>query len=895
MLGKVQTSNMEETAIHPNFPGYVFNRNGTMIKKNGKETLGSLQDTYYVVFIKDKDGLWSKQRVHRLIMEAFSGEPPGDREVDHLNMKTLDNSYSNLRYMTKLEHRRRTYLENPSHVEKSGEKRGKKIIGFMDLDVMHFSTIRMANEFLDLDKNSGVISKAIKENGTVCGWSFKYAIDEYEGEEWKTVDNYKGLTSKISVSNFGRIKTDRCTSYGNLCNGYFKLSMNIDGRRCDKMVHTMVCWAFHGPTPEGFNSVNHKDRNTQNNRPENLEWSNPKMQGEHKSKTPPYVKNPDMIASILTKKVQYQDEDENDENKEEEVDDDIDSYEATEDTVYPPLLFSDPEYTHLQNDLMAVLNKTYTDLNESTFKCKYPLSWYEEKVFSECTLEAVLNADIEIEPVSNQELRHLWKFFQAHTSSNATSKTAKRVKDFLVKDKISSKYIGIISLGSDAYSLKARDTFIGWDRENHERKMVNVINIRTCVGLQPVSYNFNIGELLTSLCFSKEVLGDFQKVYSDPIAAITTSAINDQVQYDKLKCIKFIGFSNGYGCDHIPKGIYDRACAFVKKYNLTQSHRSKIQLFGKLFKLPTYNLQVHCKKRQVYLGYTGNNAVEFLTQSNVVLNQTLSSVANIVSKWKQKWAIPRYNYLIESNCLKQTAIEWTTPPIEPSKDIDESYKKGKIQVYKSAPKEKVVYKRPSIQNVPKATDQKFAIALSNAVTARQKSGMTDETIDKVRQLLAEGVMNKTIQTQLDLTKSVITNIKRGITLKLSEMDTDSYKEKYSADVETPKKSPKPEHKQPGRRKITNPKFIEVLKYLVDHPMSVLELTDKCQELFEISITAAVATNVLRGKTRLDEVEFPIGNTTWNEYTDMLNTVINRDYTALAWQYKRSLKAKAKLT
>jgi methyltransferase-like protein len=183
-----------------------------------------------------------------------------------------------------------------------------------------------------------------------------------------------------------------------------------------------------------------------------------------------------------------------------------------------------------------------------------------------------------------------------------------------------------------------------------------------------------------------------------------------------------------------------------------------------------------------------------------------------------------------------------------------------------------------------------AIAITNALTARNKSGMTDAIIDQVRQLLADGVMNKTIETQLNLSRGVITNIKCGAMVKLSEMDTDTFKDKYAMDSEASPKTPTPEHKQPGRRKISNPKLMDMLKYLVNHPMSVLELTDKSQELFEITFTAAVAKNVLRGKTRLDEVEFPVGDTTWTEYLDMLNIIMDRDYTNLAWEYKRSLKA-----
>lgn len=894
---------METTAFHPMFPGYVFNRDGTITKKNGKATTGGIQGSYLVIFIKDKDDHWGKQRVHRLIMEAFSGEPPGDREVDHINANSMDNSYSNLRYLSKGDHRRVTYSANPEHVRKSASKRGKKVIGISpEKDEVAFSTIRNANEFFDLDINSSVISKAIKENGTVYDWSFKYVKNDFAGEEWKQVNDFKGLTTKVFVSNYGRIKKGREPTYGNLSDtGYYKISMLINGKRCDKMVHTMVCWAFHGPMPVGSTSVNHKDRNPKNNCPENLEWSDARSQAQHKLITPPYTEDSSKLANHLLKKTETEEEEEEITSDMEDLDD---STSEMQELNHPPVIFLDPDYIQLKNDFMAVLDESYIsptsnkEIEVSTFDCKYPLSWYEQKVFTDFTIDGILNVDIEIELVSNLDLRHLWKFFRTHTSSCVTSKNPGRVKDFLVKDQVTQKYLGILSLGSDAFACKARDDFIGWDQDNRRSKLVNVVNIRTCVGLQPVSYNFNVGKLLTELCFSKEVLGAFQDAYGDRIAAVTTFGVNGKsIQYDRLKCLKFLGYTKGYGSEHIPKELYDRACTFAKKYNFTSNHRSKmgtIQMLACIFDLPRNQMQMHGIKRGVYLGYTGDNASEFLSESNVILEQNLSSAADITSKWKKRWAIQRFNHLKETNRLK-TSIEWTTVPSrspEPVKKVTEEKvgEKRRNGVFKSAPKEKVKHPRPSIQNVPKGQDQKVAIAITNALTARNKSGMTDAIIDQVRQLLADGVMNKTIETQLNLSRGVITNIKCGAMVKLSEMDTDTFKDKYAMDSEASPKTPTPEHKQPGRRKISNPKLMDMLKYLVNHPMSVLELTDKSQELFEITFTAAVAKNVLRGKTRLDEVEFPVGDTTWTEYLDMLNIIMDRDYTNLAWEYKRSLKA-----
>ena len=48
--------------------------------------------------------------------------------------------------------------------------------------------------------------------------------------------------------------------------------MGINGK--DRLVHILVCEAFHGPKPSGKNlSVDHEDRNRSNNRADNLRWA----------------------------------------------------------------------------------------------------------------------------------------------------------------------------------------------------------------------------------------------------------------------------------------------------------------------------------------------------------------------------------------------------------------------------------------------------------------------------------------------------------------------------------------------------------------------------------------------------------------------------------------------
>lgn len=56
-------------------------------------------------------------------------------------------------------------------------------------------------------------------------------------------------------------------------NGYAKVCItDKKGQRMERLVHRLICEAFHGAPPVGKYCVNHIDCDKTNNRPENLEW-----------------------------------------------------------------------------------------------------------------------------------------------------------------------------------------------------------------------------------------------------------------------------------------------------------------------------------------------------------------------------------------------------------------------------------------------------------------------------------------------------------------------------------------------------------------------------------------------------------------------------------------------
>ena len=87
---------------------------------------------------------------------------------------------------------------------------------------------------------------------------------------WKKIPKYPDY----SASSLGQIRNDRTMhilKHENKINGAGYYGVAI-GRKRGDMVHRLVCMAFHGMPTEDRPTVNHKNCNKLDNRPENLEW-----------------------------------------------------------------------------------------------------------------------------------------------------------------------------------------------------------------------------------------------------------------------------------------------------------------------------------------------------------------------------------------------------------------------------------------------------------------------------------------------------------------------------------------------------------------------------------------------------------------------------------------------
>lgn len=304
-------------------------------------------------------------------------------------------------------------------------------------------------------------------------------------------------------------------------------------------------------------------------------------------------------------------------------------------------IFEDINNNYTYNELL--LNKKYLEMshvrNQNNFN---------NKIFNDFDIFKIKPKLIFCETV--QEHR-LWMYYRNITSSIPYNGTVGRNIRILVQDELSEKFIGVIALSSDLYNISCRDNYIQDITNIKLENYINYIaNLSCCLPLQPFGYNTNGGKLLANLAFSREVFDYWLKKYNTPLLGISTMSINGKsILYDRLKCLKFLGFSKGMSAVHIPKEV-------IEVCKILHTHLGlKITRVGTsdLIKSLLNNLKLtqkylnHEVKRGYYYGFM------FSTKFQENYNKDeLKSIDEIHDNWLNRWCKNRLNNIKSQNRLK---------------------------------------------------------------------------------------------------------------------------------------------------------------------------------------------------------------------------------------------------
>lgn len=94
---------------------------------------------------------------------------------------------------------------------------------------------------------------------------------------WKKLNNVYIISDEGFVKN---ISTNHIVNPWLNDNGYYYVTLNLDGVRKNYRIHRLVAQLFI-PNPNNLPQVNHKDGNKKNNRADNLEWCNNSYNQNH--------------------------------------------------------------------------------------------------------------------------------------------------------------------------------------------------------------------------------------------------------------------------------------------------------------------------------------------------------------------------------------------------------------------------------------------------------------------------------------------------------------------------------------------------------------------------------------------------------------------------------------
>jgi len=292
-----------------------------------------------------------------------------------------------------------------------------------------------------------------------------------------------------------------------------------------------------------------------------------------------------------------------------------------------------------------------------------------------------------LEPVmilSNGTGVETWNAIRTFSSTMKNNSNIGRNLYYILQDKVTKKYLGVICISSDFLDLTPRDNAIGWPRDvKTKQNMINHTAIgSTIVPLQPLGYNYMGGKLLALMCLSDTVQKDWKERYGDTLVGVTTTSLYGKTkagglsQYDGLEHWKAMGFSSGSVAFEPTRETKKMVFDWIKKNHtkkyfewwdaknpqglpLKRDHKNRSLNFAySKLNIPKELIRTE-HQRGIYFSPLYNNTNEFLrkeiTDESLVKSFDTSeeTLANI---WKTKYAKGRIRQLQKKNNVSYESL-----------------------------------------------------------------------------------------------------------------------------------------------------------------------------------------------------------------------------------------------
>ena len=270
-----------------------------------------------------------------------------------------------------------------------------------------------------------------------------------------------------------------------------------------------------------------------------------------------------------------------------------------------------------------------------------------------------------------------WNCVRTMTSTMKNSSNIGRNLHYLVRDKVTGKYLGVICITGDFIDLTPRDEHIGWESEfkTNSGKLNNSAIGSTIVPLQPLGFNYTGGKLLALLCLSDDIQRQWKENYGDVLVSVTTTSLYGKAktgglsQYDRLKHWKKCGYSKGSLSYELTKETEKEMLKYAEKhYNdryfllyvakrengqtLKRDHRNRMRqfIYSKL-DIPKDIIKSD-HQRGIYWASLYDNSREFLRgeidESKLVKSIDTSTEA-LSELWKERYARKRITNLVNND------------------------------------------------------------------------------------------------------------------------------------------------------------------------------------------------------------------------------------------------------
>jgi len=119
----------------------------------------------------------------------------------------------------------------------------------------------------------------------------------------------------------------------------------------------------------------------------------------------------------------------------------------------------------------------------------------------------------EVRSSEHDKLNDHWKLIRTLISSQTYDGSVGRSIRFLVRDKVSQKYLGAICISSDLFALTPRNKDLGITQKQWEKLIDHSANGSTIIPCQPFGNRYLGGKLLALLCLSDVVAEAWQRKY----------------------------------------------------------------------------------------------------------------------------------------------------------------------------------------------------------------------------------------------------------------------------------------------------------------------------------------------------------------------------------------------